>query len=84
MTILINITDFNLHNLVRYDLVFIPTEKNQRDYTIDDISETHFIQLPIFRKYIKEGNIDLNNPKVRLMILLNVNSPKNFAKSSIF
>jgi len=87
-TIMINIVNFNIKHptfkkLKKYHNAFIPCEKEQRQYSLDDISETHFIELTKFRKDLKKGNIDLNNPKDRLMILLNEKSPEHLIKKVI-
>ena len=88
LAIMINILDFNIkepaiQKLKNYHNTFIPCEKNQRQYSLDDITETHFVELPKFRKNLKKGNIDLNNPKDRLMVILDVKSPENLIKKVI-
>jgi len=49
-TIMINIINFNLHPLDDYHTVFTLCEKNHPEYKMDDIIETHYIDLTIFRK----------------------------------
>ena len=77
MSIMINILDFNLYDNGNYHKAFIFCDKINKPYTIEDIEETHYIELPKFRKELKKGNIDLNNPKDRLMLLLDKKTPQN-------
>ena len=77
MTILINILNFTLHeSLEDYHTTFKPTEIKNKNYSLDDIMETHYIELPKFRKQVKEGNINLDDPKIRLILLLDEESPQ--------
>jgi predicted transposase/invertase (TIGR01784 family) len=49
-TIMISILDFDIHDLKEYHTTFILCEKNNREYSLDDITENHYIELPTFRK----------------------------------
>ena len=75
--IMINILDFNLHENGNYHKTFVLCDKKNKEYILDDILETHYIELPKFRKEVKKGNINLSNPKDRLILLLNKNTPQN-------
>lgn len=50
MTIMINILGFDLHKLDNYHTIFVLTEKTHKEYALDDIIETHYIDLTRFRK----------------------------------
>jgi predicted transposase/invertase (TIGR01784 family) len=76
MVIMINILDFHFHKRGNYHRVFTQCDKDNPSYMIDDIEEIHYIELPKFRKELKKGNIDLNNPKDRLMVLLDKRAPQ--------
>ena len=56
--------------------MFTPREQTHTEYSIENISETHYIQLPILRKQIKDGSIDLDNPELRLMLILDNETPQ--------
>ena len=81
-TIMINILDFNLHKLEDYHTTFTLCEKNNKDYT-DDMMEIHYIDLTVFRKRVKAGKIDLNDPKDRLTLLLDEKSDQKLVEKVI-
>jgi predicted transposase/invertase (TIGR01784 family) len=83
MVIMINIIDFNLHKLEKYHTKFKFHEEDSDKYSMDDITEIHYIELPTFRKRLKNGNVDLNDPKDRAMILLNEKSPQKLVDKVI-
>ena len=83
MIIMINFLDFSFHPLEDYHLIFTQTEKTHKEYSIEDLAETHYIEIPKFRKQVKKGNIDLNDPKIRLMLLLDKETPQNLIEKVI-
>jgi predicted transposase/invertase (TIGR01784 family) len=83
MSIMINILDFNLLKSENYHHAFILYDKINKKYTIGDILETHYIELPKLRKKVKTGNIDLNNPKIRLLLLLDEKTPQKLIQKVI-
>ena len=84
MTIMINLLNFTLHETIEnYHTKFIPTEAQDKNYTMDDIMETHYLELPKFRKLVKEGNIDLNDPKIRLILLFDEKTPQDLIEKVI-
>ena len=83
MTIMINILDFPLFPTEDYHHAFIPWDKINKKLALDDIFETHFIELSKFRRLIKKGELDLNDPKVRLLLLLNESTDKNLIRKVI-
>ena len=80
--IMINLLDFDLHELEDYHTIFTLCEKKHK-YILDDITETHYIELPKFRTKIKKGNIDLSDPKIRLMLILDNQTNENLFKKVI-
>lgn len=76
---MINILGFNLHKLNNYHTTFISSEKTHKEYILDDIIETHYIDLTQFRK----NDITLNNLKDRLTLLLNEKTPQNLINKMI-
>lgn len=83
MTIMISILNFNLERQGDYHSTFILCEKTNKEYELKDITEIHYLELTKFRKQLKKGTIDLNNPKDRIMILFNENSPQNLVDKVI-
>ncbi|RBQ22345.1 hypothetical protein ALNOE001_20880 [Candidatus Methanobinarius endosymbioticus] len=77
MTIMINILGFNLHNLENYHTTFVLSEKINKEYTLEDIIETHYIDLARFRIKVRKNKIDLNDPKDRLTLLLDEKTPQS-------
>ncbi|MCL2115953.1 MAG: hypothetical protein FWH29_07010, partial [Methanobrevibacter sp.] len=50
---------------------------------LNDIQETHFIELPTLRQELKKHELDLNDPKIRLNILFNKKTPKKLLQKVI-
>jgi predicted transposase/invertase (TIGR01784 family) len=83
MTMMINILDFDLFPTEEYHHAFVPCDKLNNKLQLDDIFETHFIELSKFRREIRKGNIDWNDPKVRLLLLLDEKTPEYLIKKVI-
>ena len=83
LAIMISLLGFNFKKIKGYHSIFTHCDKNNRECTIDDISETHYITLPKFRKEIKNNDLDLNNPEVRLMLLLDKETPQDLFEKVI-
>ena len=81
-TYMINILDFNLLQTEDYHSTLVLCEKRSKQM-IDDIMEIHYIELPKFRKELKKGKIDLNDPISRLTLLFNKNTSPNLIKQVI-
>ena len=79
---MINLLDFEIHEIDDYHTTFTLCEKNHK-YYLDDVMETHYIELPKFRKMVKKGNIDLSDPKTRLMLILDNQTPNKLFKKVI-
>ena len=84
MTFMINIIDFNLHKIDKYHTKFILCEEEYREYGMEDIMETHYIDLTIFREKLKEGKTDLNNPEDRITLLFVVETPENLVNGTVY
>jgi predicted transposase/invertase (TIGR01784 family) len=82
-TIMINILSFDLHGSDDYHSTFVLCDKRSKNYMIEDIVETHYIELPKFRKELKKGNLNLNDPKVRLILFLDVKTPQDLFEEVI-
>ena len=84
MTIIINILNFTLHKEIEdYHTKFTLTENKEKNYSIPDLMETHYIELTKLRKLVREDNIDLNDPKTRLILFLDEKTPKKLIKKVI-
>jgi len=82
-TFMINIINFNLHKLDKYHTKFIFCEETYKEYEMADITETHYIDLTVFREKLKKGKIDLNDPKDRITLLFYVEAPQNLINKVI-
>jgi len=69
-TYMINILDFDLLPTVDYHSILVLCDKKS-NFMIEDIIEIHYIELPKFRKELRKGNLDLNDPLTRILLLLN-------------
>ncbi|MCL2115121.1 MAG: Rpn family recombination-promoting nuclease/putative transposase [Methanobrevibacter sp.] len=83
LVVMINILNFNLHKTGYYRSKFVPWDEICKKLTLDDIQETHFIELPTLRRELKKRELDLNDPKVRLNILFNKKTPKKLLQKVI-
>ena len=84
MTIMINILNFTLWEEIEdYHTTFKPTEIKHKTHTIKDVMEIHYIELLKFRKKVKKGNIDLNNPIVRIVLFLDEKTPQELIEKVI-
>lgn len=83
LVITINILGFNLHPLEKYHTTFKLTETTYKEYILDDVIETHNINLVKFRKKLRNGKFDLNDPEDRITLLFDVKSPQNLIEKVI-
>lgn len=82
MTIMISILDFNLHKVKDYS-TFILCDKRNKPYVMEDILETHYLELPTFRQHVKNDTLSLNDPKDRLMLVLDKKTPQKLFEKVI-
>jgi predicted transposase/invertase (TIGR01784 family) len=84
MTIMINLLNFDLFpHEKRFHHAFVPCDKFDSQFQLDDVFESHFIELSKFRREIRKGKIDWNDPKVRLFLLLDEKTPEYLIKKVI-
>ena len=83
MGITINILGFDLHETENYHSSLVLCDKKSKNYKIEDILESHYIQLPKFRKAVQKGKIDLNDPEVRLILLMDIKTPQELIEKVI-
>lgn len=70
MLIMLNLLEFDFTKSDEYHSKFEFCDIKHREYILEDLLESHYIELPKFRKLINEENIDLNEKEVRLLLFL--------------
>ena len=81
-TYMINILDFNLLPIENYHSTMVLCDKKS-NFILEDIIEIHYIELPKFRKKLRKGNINLNNPIDRIILFLNKSTSPDIIKKVI-
>lgn len=76
MLIMLNLLEFNFTKSNEYHSKFVLCDIEHREYILEDLLESHYIELPKFRKLIKEENIDLNEKEIRLLLFLDKKTPQ--------
>ncbi|MCL2116011.1 MAG: Rpn family recombination-promoting nuclease/putative transposase, partial [Methanobrevibacter sp.] len=81
-TYMTNLLDFNLLPTEDYHSILVLCDKKSK-FMIEDIIEIHYIELPKFRKELRKGNLDLNDPLTRILLLLNKSTSSDLMEKVI-